>query len=51
MRRSLQEGLDRSLADRVVWTGFIEDETVLASLFREADAFVLPARRSPGRSL
>jgi glycosyltransferase involved in cell wall biosynthesis len=46
-RESLKARLPAALSDRVTWTGFIDDQKVVTSIYRLSDVLVLPSDFEP----
>lgn len=47
LRRELQAILPESLRSRVTWTGFLDDQHTISSLYRACDVLVLPSSFEP----
>ena len=47
LEQQLRGRVPEALADRVVWTGFVNDRNELSTLYTCADVFVLPSRFEP----
>jgi glycosyltransferase involved in cell wall biosynthesis len=47
MQQALQERVPQSLKERIVWTGFVNDQKILAALYRVSDLLVLPSDYEP----
>jgi glycosyltransferase involved in cell wall biosynthesis len=47
LREALHEIIPKPLADRFIWTGFVDNSAVLASLYKCADVLVLPSDVEP----
>jgi glycosyltransferase involved in cell wall biosynthesis len=47
LRRRLMEQVPTDIRQRVIWTGFINEEPLLAALFANSDLFVLPSDYEP----
>ena len=40
-------GVAAELRDRVIWTGFLDDQAEVSALYRTSDLLVLPSRYEP----
>jgi glycosyltransferase involved in cell wall biosynthesis len=47
LRASLQARVPADLKDRVIWTGFLDDQKMLSALYRLSDVLVLPSDFEP----
>lgn len=47
LRQQLQAQLPQRLSDRVRWTGFLDDQSLVAALYRLCDVLVLPSDYEP----
>lgn len=47
MRGALQAMLPAELSDRVVWTGFLDDQETVTALYRNCDVLALPSDYEP----
>jgi glycosyltransferase involved in cell wall biosynthesis len=47
LRQTLEQRLPAQLKNRCIWTGFIDDQSLVSALYRAADVLVLPSEREP----
>jgi glycosyltransferase involved in cell wall biosynthesis len=47
LRKGLQEQVPPQLRERVIWTGFIDDQPAVSALYRSSDLLVLPSDFEP----
>jgi glycosyltransferase involved in cell wall biosynthesis len=46
-RASLEAAVPTHLADRVIWTGFLDDQVTMSALYRASDVLVIPSDKEP----
>ncbi|HEX8523535.1 MAG TPA: glycosyltransferase family 4 protein [Tepidisphaeraceae bacterium] len=47
LRQELMARVPEHLKDRIIWTGFLDDQAVISALYRLSDALVLPSDFEP----
>jgi glycosyltransferase involved in cell wall biosynthesis len=47
LRQELKQRLPAALAERVRWTGFLDDQTTMSALYRQCDVLALPSDYEP----
>lgn len=47
LRPSLEASVPSRLVDRVIWTGFLDEQATMSALYRASDVLILPSDKEP----